>query len=54
MIAKSSNEAVNIIDKFNSNKLKFNNIKDIDLFLNLFIDNKNKNYSIVENIIKYY
>jgi len=54
MIAKSSNEAVNIINKFNSNEHKFNNIKDIGLFLNLFINNKNKNYSIVENIIKYY
>ncbi len=54
MIAKSANKAINIINKFNNNKLKSSNTNDRALFLNSFINKRNKNYNIIGNIVKYY
>tara|TARA_Y100000741_G_scaffold352787_1_gene325257 strand:+ start:97 stop:342 length:246 start_codon:yes stop_codon:yes gene_type:complete len=54
-IANSSKDVINIINKFYSNrKFKVIDEKDVDLFLDSFINRKYKGYNIIENTLKYY
>jgi len=54
-IANSSKDVINIINKFYSNrKFKVIDEKDVDLFLDSFINRKYKGYKIIENTLKYY
>ncbi len=54
-IANSSKDVINIINKFYSNrKFKVIDEKDVDLFLDSFINRKYRGYNIIENTLKYY